>query len=80
MTTESSNARTDRIDAAVSAGGELIGLLLQEGPVTPGQARLVVEAVVRAAVPNAEDWELRESATRIATELKGHHENHSDNL
>ena len=75
-----SDARTERIDAAVSAGGELIGLLLQEGPVTPGQARLVVEAVVRAAVPNAEDWELRESAMRIATDLKGRHENHSDNL
>jgi len=65
-----SDARTERIDAAVSAGGELIGLLLQEGPVTPGQARLVVEAVVRAAVANAEDWEVRESAARIATELE----------
>jgi hypothetical protein len=64
------HARTERIDAAVSAGGELIGFLQQEGPVTPGQARLIVEAVVRAAVPNAEDWEVRESAARIATELE----------
>ena len=56
------DARTARIDAAVSAGGELIGFLQQEGPVTPGQARLIVEAVVRAAVPNAEDWEVKESA------------------
>ena len=75
-----SDARTERIDAAVGAGGELIGCLLQEGPVTPGQARLIVEAVVRAAVPNAENWEVRESATRIATELEGRHENHSDNV
>jgi len=35
---------------------------------------------VRAAVPNAEDWEVRESATRIATGLEGRHENHSDNV
>jgi len=62
-----SDARTERIDAAVGAGGELVGCLLQEGPVTPGQARLIVEAVVRAAVLNAEDWEVRESAARIAT-------------
>jgi hypothetical protein len=65
------DARTERIDAAVSAGGELIGFLQQEGPVTPGQARLIVEAVVRAAVRNAEDWEVRKSAARIATELEG---------
>jgi hypothetical protein len=64
------DARTERIDAAVSAGGELIGFLQQEGPVTP-QARLIVEAVVRAAVRNAEDWEVRKSAARIATELEG---------
>jgi hypothetical protein len=72
-----SNARTDRIDAAISAGGELIGCLLQGGPVTPGQARLIVEATVRAAVPNAKDWEVRESAARIATELEN--ENHPRN-
>jgi len=60
------NARTERIDDAVGAGGELIGCLLQEGPVTPGQARLIIKAVVRAAVPNAKDWEVRESASRIA--------------
>ena len=58
-------ARTERIDAAVSAAGELIGCLLIEGPVTPGQARLIVEGVVRATVPNAEGFEVRESAARI---------------
>jgi hypothetical protein len=73
-----SDARTERIDSAVSAAGELIGFLFQEGPVTPGQARLIVEAVVRAAVPNAKGFEVRESAARIAGELKN--ENHADNL
>jgi hypothetical protein len=75
-----SDARTNRIDAAVGDAGELIGFLMDQGPVTPGQARLIVEAVVRATVPNAEDWEVRGSATRIATELEGRHENHSDNV
>jgi hypothetical protein len=64
-----SDARTDRIDAAVGAAGELIGFLLEEGPVTPGQARLIVEATVRAAVPNAKNFEVRDSAARVATEL-----------
>jgi hypothetical protein len=77
----SDNARTERIDAAVGAGGELIGLLLQEGSVTPGQARLIIEAAVRAAVPNAKGFELRESAARIAAELEGGSgENNSDNM
>ena len=75
-----SDARTERIDAAVSAAGELIGRLLQEGPVTPGQARLIVEGVVRAAIPNARVFEVRESAARIVAELGGQHANHSDNL
>jgi hypothetical protein len=73
-------ARTERIDAAVSAAGELIGCLLIEGPVTPGQARLIVEGVVRATVPNAEGFEVRESAARIVAELRGQHENHSDKV
>jgi hypothetical protein len=66
-----SDARTECIDAAVSVAGELIGCLLIEGPVTPGQARLIVEGVVRAAVPNAGEFEVRDSAARVATELEG---------
>jgi hypothetical protein len=66
-----SDARTDRIDSAVSAAGELIGMLMTKGPVGAEQARLIVEAVVRAAVPNFEGWELRNSASRIAAELEG---------
>ena len=73
-----SNARTDRIDAAVGAAGELIGFLLEEGPISPGQARLIVEGVVRAAVPNAKNFEVRDSAARIAGEVRD--ENHSDNV
>jgi hypothetical protein len=65
------NVRSNRIDDAVSAASELIGLLLTKGRVGPGQARLIVEAVVRAAVPNFEGWELRDSAKRIASELEG---------
>ena len=58
--------RAERIDDAVGAAGELIGLLMTKGPIEPGQARLIVEAVVRARVPNFEEWEIRDSATRIA--------------
>ena len=65
-----SDARTDRIDNAVSAGAELLGFLSRRGPITPSQARLLIEAAVRAVVPNAKDWEVRESATRIAEELE----------
>jgi hypothetical protein len=45
-----SDARTSRIDDAVGAAGQLIGALLDKGPVSPVQARTIVEAVVRAAV------------------------------
>jgi len=55
------DARTDKLDAAVGAAGELIGALMDQGPVNPQQARLIVEAVVRAVVPNAEDWEVQKS-------------------
>jgi hypothetical protein len=76
-----SDPRTNRIDDAVSAAGELIGMLMTKGPVGPGQARLIVEAVVRAAVPNFEGWELRDSANRIATELEGaNNENRSGDV
>jgi hypothetical protein len=64
------NIRAQRIDEAVAAAGELIGFLEERGPVTPAQARLVVLAVVRATVPHAEGWEIRESAVRIAAEEK----------
>ena len=65
------NIRARRIDDAVSAAGELIAALLDNGPVTPGQARTIVEATVTAAVPNFADWEIRDAALRIARELEG---------
>jgi hypothetical protein len=72
------SARTDRIDTAISAASELIGFLQDAGPVNGAQARLIVDAAVRAAVPNVEDWEVKESAARIAAELEN--EDHSDNV
>jgi hypothetical protein len=66
-----SDARTELIDVQVSKAGELIGALQEEGPITLGQARLIVEAVVRATVPNAKAFEVRDSAARIAAELEG---------
>jgi hypothetical protein len=64
------DARTERIDNAVSAASELIGFLQDAGPVNGAQARLIVEAVVRASVAKVEDWEIRASAKRVAADLE----------
>jgi hypothetical protein len=69
MADEMTNVRNERIDAAVSAAGDLIGLLLTEGPVNSQQAKLIVEGVVRAVVPNFEGWEIRDSARRVVAEI-----------
>ena len=51
--------RTDRIDNA------------DFGPVTPQQAKLIMVAAARAVVTNIEEFEIRDSAVRVAGELKG---------
>ena len=71
MTAENSNARTDRIDDAISAASELIAALMDVGPIAPAQARLIMMAAARAAVTNVEEFEVRDSAQRIAGEFKG---------
>src|SRR5262249_1810692 len=64
------DARTERIDNAVASAGELIAALMDEGPINPRQARVIVLATVRAAVPNFKEWEVRRSAERIAPVFK----------
>jgi len=71
MTAENSNARIDRIDDAISAASELIAALMDLGPIAPAQARLIMMAAARAAVTNVEEFEVRDSAQRIAGEFKG---------
>jgi hypothetical protein len=63
--------RADRIDNAVSAASELITALMDLAPVTPQQARLIMMAAARAVVTNIEEFEVRDSAQRIAGELEG---------
>jgi hypothetical protein len=63
--------RADRIDNAVSAAAELIAALVDLGPIAPAQAKLIMMAAARAAVLNIEEFEVRDSATRVAGELKG---------
>jgi hypothetical protein len=70
MKTENTNARTDRIDDALCKAGALISALLEKGPLNRAQTELIIAAAARKAVPNAEQWELRESATRIAADLE----------
>jgi len=61
--------RAERIDDAVSRASELITALLDLGPVTPEQAKLIMMAAARAAVTNIEEFEVRDSAKRIAADL-----------
>jgi len=63
-----SDARTERIDAALGSAGTLIAALMDCGPVTPQQAHLIVMAVARASVPNVEEFEVRERARLIVRE------------
>ena len=69
--------RTEKIDDAVSAAGELISALQEKGPINSEQARVLVLAAARAAVPNFEEWEANDSAIRILADLKN--ENQSRN-
>jgi glutaredoxin-related protein len=62
--------RSEKIDEAVCAAGELISALEQVGLINSAQARILVHAAVRAAVPNFKDWEARDSATRIMADLE----------
>jgi hypothetical protein len=63
--------RTDRIDDAIAAAGELIAALIDLGPIAPAQAKLIMMAAARAAVANIEEHEVRDSATRVAAEIEG---------
>jgi hypothetical protein len=63
--------RTDRIDDAVSTASELIGALMDLGPIAPAQAKLIMMAAARAAGTNIEEFEVRDSAQRVAGKLEG---------
>ena len=67
--------RADRIDDAVARASELITALLDLGPVTPQQGKLIMVAAARAAVTNIEEFEVRDSAQRVAAEIEGERQN-----
>ena len=62
--------RGDRIDDAIGAASGLIAALMDLGPIAPTQAKLIMMAAARAAVTNIEEFEVRDSAQRVAGELK----------
>jgi hypothetical protein len=62
--------RTEKIDDAVCAAGQLISALQEVGPVNPEQVRLLVLAAARAAVPNFHKWEANDSVIRILADLE----------
>ena len=45
------NLREEKIDAAICAAGALISALLEQGPLTPAQAEVIIAAAVAKAVP-----------------------------
>jgi hypothetical protein len=69
--------REEKIERAVAGAGELISALQEHGPITPAQARLLVLAAGRAAVPNLESWEAFDAAQRIAKELEDENQRRS---
>jgi hypothetical protein len=72
--------RADRIDNAVSAASELIAALIDLGPVTPQQAKLIMVAAANAAVTNIQEFEVRASAMRVAGELEREGERRGDRI
>jgi hypothetical protein len=73
-------SRDELIDAAVASAGELIAALTDLGPVTPQQAKLIMVAAARAAVTNIEEFEVRNSAQRVAGELEREGERRGDRV
>jgi len=63
------DGRIEKIDDAICAASQLIAALLEHGPVNSRQARVIIEAGVRAAVSNAEFFEIRERAKVIAADM-----------
>jgi hypothetical protein len=61
--------RKEKIDGAICAAGNLIGTLLDHGPINPAQAGVIITAAVRAVVPNVEPFEIRERAKVIVAEM-----------
>ena len=72
--------RADQIDDAVARASELIAALTDLGPVTPQQAKLIMVAAARAAVTNIEEFEVRNSAQRVAGELEREGERRGDRV
>ena len=63
------NLREEKIDAAICAAGALISALLEQGPLTPAQAEVIITAAVAKAVPNFALFEIRERAKVIAADV-----------
>jgi hypothetical protein len=60
--------RNERIDEALASAAELIGRLLELGPLNADQAGVIVDGNVRAVVPNAQQWEIVARAKMVAAD------------
>jgi len=77
----SANIRKERLDGAICLGTELIAALMEFGPVNSAQANLIIQAAVRAAVPNAEFFEIAERVREIVVDFdlrQEHGRDHQD--
>src|SRR5262249_15507470 len=62
--------RAEKINTAVTRAAELIGMLSDEGEITPGQARILIAAAVKGAVRNPPEYEIINAARRVKAELE----------
>jgi len=69
------NIRKKKIDQAICIGTELIAALMEFGPINSKQANLIIQAAVRAALPNVEFFEIAERVREIVVDfdLRKHH-------
>lgn len=67
--TSNGKSRVQLIDDAISAGASLIAALMEVGPVNPQQGHVIIMAAVRAAVPNAEFFEVADRARLAMRDL-----------
>jgi hypothetical protein len=61
--------RTEKIDAAICVAGELVRILLDLGPLNSEQVGIIIDGNVRAAVPDAREYEIIARARVIAADL-----------
>jgi hypothetical protein len=77
---DTTNVRKERIDTAICIGTELIAALMEVGPINSRQANLIIQAAVRAAVPNVAFFEIAERVREIVVDFDLRKQNGREDL